>query len=502
MTGWLGQLLIVALNLLSRKVFLSQLGEVYLGLNGLLTNVVTFLSMAELGIGTAITYSLYKPIAENDIPTIKSLMAFFKKVYWILGIVIFLLGLAVSPFLPAIVGKDKEVEGLFPIFLFFVLNTSVSYFFSYKSTFLIADQKGYIFNINHYLWRCLMYGGQIAVLLIWKSFYAYLTVQLATTILENAIIARICVKRYPFLKDKDVQPIRQEDKKAIYKNTGSLILNRIGNTMVTSTDNILISVLVNVESVARYNNYTTVISAAAGFMQNGILSSVSSVANFNVHETNEAKREIFDLYYMLSTWLFGWLAIGAFFLVPPFVQLFYGEIYTLNKATLALMCVNSFLDSQIILFSIFISAMGLYWHTRYVGIIQAVINLVLSIIAGKIWGMEGIIIGTFLSKMCYSFWVDSRVVLRIGLETTRNRYLLSLLRDTIIIFAITGVIQLISPYLSGNRYLYFAEMLGICVVLPNIALYLVYRKTPAFTRLKTILRGLGQKFIGRIKKQP
>ena len=487
LTGWLGQVLIVVFNLFSRKVFLSNLGELYLGLNGLLTNVVTFLSMAELGIGTAITYSLYKPIAEHNIEAIKSLMQYFKRVYWALGTLIFILGLAVSPFLPAIVGKEKEVEGLFPIYLFFVVNTAVSYFFSYKSTFLIADQKGYIFNINHYLWRFLMYGFQIVVLLIWKNFYLYLTVQLVTTIGENVLIAHICEKRYPFLKDKNVQPLDPAEKKVIYRNTGSLVMNRIGNTMVNSTDNILISMLVNVESVARYNNYTTVISAAAGFLQKGILASVSSVANFNVQESNERKLEIFDLYYLLCTWLFGWLAIGAFFLVPPFVQLFYGETYVLNKATLGLMCINSYLDGQIILLSIFISAMGLYWHTRYVGIIQALINLVISIVAGKLWGMSGIIVGTFLSKLCYSLWIDTRTVLCIGLKSQMTTYLTRLLTDTILVLLGGAVIWLISKALSANIYLNFLETMILCILIPNALFFIRYRKARSFHRAKGIL---------------
>ena len=503
LTGWLGQLLIVAANLLSRKVFLNSLGELYLGLNGLLTNVVTFLSMAELGIGTAITFSLYKPIADHDIPAIKSLMLFFKKVYWSFGSIIFVMGLAVSPFLPLIVGKEKEVEGLFPIFLFFVLNTSVSYFFSYKSTFLIADQKGYIFNINHYIWQCLMYCSQIAILLIWKNYYLYLTVQLLTTILSNVVIVRICDKLYPFLKEKDVDPIGPETKKEIYKNTGSLILNRVGNTMVNSTDNILISMLVSVESVARYNNYTTVISAAAGFLQKGIMASVSSVANFNVQESNQKKLEVFEMYSMLCTWLFGWLTISAFFLVPPFVQFFYGETYMLNKFTLGLMCINSFLDSQIILFSIFISAMGLYWHTRYVGIIQALINLVISIIAGKLMGIGGIIIGTFLSKMCYSFWKESHVVLNTGLNAGRRKYLLSLLCDTIILLLIAAIIYFISTYLSNNVYIYFLELLVICTIIPNLCMYLIKRKTKSFQRIKTILLNVViRKIRNRLKPNP
>lgn len=485
-SGWLGQFCLIIVNLLSRKFFLNYLGEVYLGLNGLLTNIITFLSMADLGIGTAITFSLYKPIANNDIDSLKSIMKFFKRVYWIVGIMIIAIGLILTPFLPMFIGEEGTIDGLSKVFFFFLFNTAITYFFSYKSTLIIANQKGYLFNINHYIWQFVMYSLQIVVLICSKNYYYYLFVQLLTTVLENIIISHIAKRLYPFLREKDILPIAKEVKADIYKNSLSMILNKIGSTIVNSTDNVLISIFVNVTSVGRFNNYSTIVTAARDFLQKGITATISSVGNFSVNETNERKKEIFDLYYLISTWLFGWLVIGMYFLLPPFVEIFYGKQYILDSSIILCMCINSFMDGQVILFGVFISAMGLYWHLRYVGIIEAFINLVISICLGKEIGMLGIILGTFLSKICFSFWLQSKVVLNIGLHVGRMQYIKQLLKDSFVFLAIALVIYGISRVLSTEVVSYFVELLCFCLVIPNVVMYIVYRKSGSFQKIKNI----------------
>lgn len=486
LSGWMGQMFIIVFNLLSRKVFLNSLGELYLGLNGLLTNVVSFLSMAELGIGTAITFSLYKPLANNDTEELKSVMYFFKKVYWVIGSIIIIFGVILIPFLPLIVGQEYEIQGLPCIFLFFLFNTAITYFFSYKSTLIIADQKGYIFNINHYVWQLLMYIAQIISIVISGNYYCYLTVQFVTTLLEYLIISHIANKLYPFLKKHDMKPIPKEEKRVIFKNSTAMFLNKIGSTIVNSTDNILISTLISVSGVARFNNYSVLASAACGFMQKGITSTVSSVGNLAADGIGNQKKSIFEFYYMLCTWIFSYLVIGMYFLLPPFVSLFYGEQYVLDGSIIKSMCINSFLDGQMILLSVFISAMGLFWQLRYVGIIEAIINLIASIILGNLLGMVGIVLGTFLSKICFSFWIQIKIVLRDTLNIDIKHYVIALFRDSVMVGVICVFIDGCLPFLGTNKIVYLFETLILCIVVPSLCFYAIYRKTEAFGRLKFI----------------
>ena len=489
-SGWLGQVLILIVNLLARRYFLSVLGEEYLGLNGLFANVISFLSMAELGIGGAITFSLYKPIAKNDIEEIKSIMRFYRLVYWSIGFFILTAGLILIPFLPYLVKGVTVDINLTVVYFLFLFDTAVTYFFSYKLSFIIANQKGYIFNVNHYLWRFLMYAIQIVIIRITRNYYYYLFAQILTTVLEYVSISRIADQMYPFLKDKNVKPLDPAIRKSIFKHTYSMVLNKVGGTMVNSTDNILVSALVNVPTVARFNNYTSVLSAAGGFLYKGITASVSSVANFSIEESDDRKKEVFDLYYMISTWLFSWLVVGMYYLLPVFIELFYGKQYLLSDNVVKMMCVNTFLDSQIILYGVFVSAMGLFWHVKFLGITEAVLNLIISIVAGRQWGVFGIILGTFLSRFIANLWVDAYVVLKIGMNKSVLPYARMLLRDVLVELVVFGCIYLIKPFLSTTVTLYFIEMLVVCIFVPNIIYYLAWRKRDSFHYLKQILSNL------------
>ena len=187
---------------------------------------------------------------------------------------------------------------------------SVTYFFSYKSTLIMANQKGYVFYINHYICQFLMYILQILILVKTKNYYYYLVIQLSITVIEYLIISTIANSMYPYLKEKDAKPLNKGIKRDIYNNTLSMVLTKMGSTIVNSTDNILISAFVSISSVARYNNYSTIIGAAAGFLLKGITSTVSSVGNFSVYESAEGKKEIFDLQLIHPLSLF--YSISAF----------------------------------------------------------------------------------------------------------------------------------------------------------------------------------------------
>ena len=237
---WVGQFLLIFVTLVSRKIFLQNLGADYLGVDGLFANILSFLSMAELGIGSAITYSLYKPLALIDVDSMKSLMKLYKISYCIIGALIFIAGTILTPFLPYIVSNSSGLNNVTLIYFLFLFNTSVSYFFSYKSALIIADQKKYIFNINHYTWKITLCAAQIFVIIKSQNYLAYLALQVVSTILENYTIARIADKRYPWLKEKSTKKVPKETIAEIKKNTASMMLNKVGTTLVTSTDSVLI----------------------------------------------------------------------------------------------------------------------------------------------------------------------------------------------------------------------------------------------------------------------
>ena len=497
---WIGQFLLILVTLVSRKIFLELLGAEYLGINSLFANILSFLSMAELGIGGAITYSLYKPIAEDDVEQIKSLMQLYRKAYWLIGIFVMLVGLILVPVLPHIITGGEGIKHLDLIYILFLVNTSVSYFFSYKSSFIIANQKKYIFNINHYLWQFAMYAIQIVILLSYKNYYVYLIIQIAVTLLENITIAKIVDKKYPFLKNKDVKPLQPETVSEIKKNTSSMLLNRIGSTLVNSTDNILISWLVSVAAVGIYGNYSTISTAVGNILYQGLYAVVASVGNLSASKDKDRKEKVFKLIYMVVIWLYGWAGIGLFVMLTPFVQIWYGADMLLGVFIIEIISLNLYIAGQTVLLNIHIDAMGLYWGVRFKGIVEAAINLIASVILGKKYGLIGILIGTLLSHVLYSFWKESSVVFRNGFGTTANEYYGCFFKDTVAVMIALFLTVFLADCVTGDGIGAFGMKLILAIVIPNLTFWIAFRKRPEFIELCNIFKKQSESFIKKFKK--
>lgn len=500
MFTWVGQFSLIIVTLLSRKVFLELLGAEYLGVNSLFANILSFLSMAELGIGSAITYSLYKPIAEDDEEQIKSLMQLYRKAYWLIGAFVMFAGLILVPVLPHIITGGEEIKHLDLIYILFLVNTAVSYFFSYKSSFIIANQKKYIFNINHYLWQFAMYAIQIAILLRYKNYYVYLIIQIAVTLLENITIAKIVDKRYPFLKDKNVKPLQPEAVSEIKKNTSSMMMNKIGSTLVNSTDNILISWLVNVAAVGVYGNYSTISAAVGSFLYQGLYAVVASVGNLSASDDEKRKKKVFRLIYMIVVWLYGWASIGLFVMLTPFVQMWYGLNMVLSASIIAVNSVNFYITGQMVLFNIHIDAKGLYWSMRHEGIIEAIINLVASIILGKQYGLIGILVGTLLRYVLYGFWKESIVVFHDGFREKAGNYYWQFFKDTVVVMIAFLLTVFFSDHVTGDGIAAFGIRLILAIVIPNLTFWIAFRKRPEFIELCNIFKRQSESLIKKFKK--
>lgn len=256
-----GTLITTLLGFISRTVFINTLGVTYLGVNGLMISLLSMLSLAELGVGTAITFSLYKPLAEKDTEKVNTLMAFYKKFYRIIGLIIFALGLLFMCFLKYIVQDAHGISNLYLIYFIFLVDTSYTYFFSYKRTLITADQKAYLlvpFTAGFY---SLMVAARIAVLILFQNYIIYLLIQLVVGLAENIFINRYIDRKYTFLKDKSEQKIPKSEMAVITKNVKAMFLHRLGDYAVNGTDNIIISAFVSVTVVGLYSNYLLVITA-------------------------------------------------------------------------------------------------------------------------------------------------------------------------------------------------------------------------------------------------
>ena len=265
--NFLYNILNYGLRFISRIIFVKTLAEVYLGVNGLLSNVLGILSLTELGIGTAIGYSLYEPLAKKDNDKISSLMQFYKKAYHIIAIIVLLLGLVLLPVLPYLIKDTADIENLNIIYIIFLLNMVIGYLFSYKRTLITSDQKKYKIVPHIMTFDIITSISQIFVLLIFKKYIIYLLIQSVCTILENIVINKYIDKQYPYLNDKkEVKPIDKFELKTIKDKVKALLLHKVGSYTLCSTDNLIISKLIGIVTVGIYSNYSLIMNMISSFI--------------------------------------------------------------------------------------------------------------------------------------------------------------------------------------------------------------------------------------------
>ena len=283
----------ILIGLVTQKIFINILGTEYIGLNGLFNNIISMLAIAELGIGSAIIYNLYEPIANNNKEKIKSLLNFYKKSYRLIALIITVVGICVIPFLNIIVGENNIHENLTFIYLLFLFDTVASYFLTYKRSILYASQKTYIVNIIHIIYLILMNITQITILVLTKNYIVYLIIKIIFRILENIVITLVANKMYSYIREKNVKEIDKKTKNSIIKKVKGLVLHKIGGFIVLGSDNIIISSFLGVSIVGLYSNYNTILQAVDNLFSQVFSAIASSVGNLLVEKNSKKSYEIY-----------------------------------------------------------------------------------------------------------------------------------------------------------------------------------------------------------------
>ena len=323
----LTQIVITLLGFFSRKVFLDSLGIEYLGINGLLTNILSMLGLVEGGIGASIVYNLYKPLANNDKPKIIALVQLYKKIYSILAIGIFILGLSLYPFLGILMNEGGNIPFISIIYIIFLIKNIISYLNAHKWSLINADQRGYILAKYNLLFNVITTISKVIILITTKNYILYLLIEAAIFIIQNIYNGKVVEKRYPYIKTKDKYIVEKEVKDNLIMNVKALFLHNIGGYCVFGTDNILISALINVKTVGLYSNYTMIISQVSSLLTPIINGIGASVGNLIATESKEKNYEIFKVANFISFWIYSFCSIALYNLINPFIIWFLEKDY-------------------------------------------------------------------------------------------------------------------------------------------------------------------------------
>ena len=446
------QTVTILLSFVCRTFFARLLETEYLGLSGLFSNIISVLSLSELGVGSVIIIHLYKPLAENDQERICKLMNFYRKVYTAVGIFIICCGLALAPFIGKLVKNDTEIPHLEGYFLLFILQSASSYFFAYKQSLLTASQREYICSVVRQIFNILMNILQILFLCFTRQYIAYLIVSIVTSLGTNVAMSVIADRKFPYLKKGKSLQLDKDQTRGMFKNVSSMMLHKIGNTAINSTDNILISSMVGVIYTGLYSNYLLIMNAVTQILTIGLNAVSASIGDFNAQKTTQERKELFDAMYLLSMWLFGMSAICFCCLFQPTIKLWLGENYLLDFGIVLIVSVNFFVSGLLRVPNTFSDVNGLYTKTKFKPIAMALINLTVSIVCLKLWGLIGVFIGTLASYLLIGIWVDPFFLHKDVFKIPVGKYFSSLAGNVAVVVAIGaltyGVVQMTSFYVG------------------------------------------------------
>lgn len=484
----LGQMINVFAAFAGRKVFVWVLSKEYLGANGLFTGLLGVLSLAELGVGTALVYALYKPIADGDEKRTAELMNLYRILYRCIGAVILAAGLALLPFLDILIKDPPDIRGLQSIYLLFLGNAVFGYFFAYKQSLIIADQKAYITTVYINALALLRNLMQIAVLLLTKNFYLYLFVMITETVAYGILISRKADAMYPFLRRNKRDLPDRTLRRSIFKNIGAMSVHRISGAIVYNTDNLLMSAFVGLENVGIYANYQMIIQSVTRILAQVFAAFTASVGNLSVSEDREKIRRVFETLQFACFWCYSFSAVALFVLMNHFIEsVWIGEGYLFTMGIVALLAVNFYLTGMRQVILIFRDAMGIFWHDRYKPIAEVLINLVASLWLVQKFGIAGIFLGTMISTLATSLWVDPYIFFKYGLDMYSGKalagYFGTYLRRTAVMAAAGTITYGVCGLLPQQGFLPFLGKTAICAVLYNGILLALYGRCAEFKAL-------------------
>lgn len=479
--GFILKLYNIVIPFVMRTAMLYLLGVQYLGLNSLFTSILQVLNLAELGVGSAMIYSMYKPIVDDDKRKICSLMKLYQLYYRVIGLIIAILGLTLLPFIPRLISGD--IPSNINIYMLYLLNlgaTILSYWlFAYKNCLLDAHQRVDINSKIDFIIKTIQYALQLIVLIYIKSYYVYLIVALFTQVMRNIITAMIVDKMYP-----EYEPSGKLDKgevKVINNRVKDLFTSKIGGGIVNSSDTIVISTFLGLNMLAIYQNYFFILNSIIMIVGIIFSSCMAGIGNSIILETKEKNFNDLNKFTFIIAWISGFCACCLLCLYQPFMKIWVGQEYKLQLNVVICLCIYYFIYEINQLLCTYKDAAGIWHEDRFRPLVTALSNLIMNLILVKFIGVYGVILSTVLATLFIGMpWLLHNLFTILFEREQFKSYVKKLLLytgTTILSCSITYCICTLIRY-SDLLELIFKGL--ICCILPNIIFFFVYRKMAEF----------------------
>ncbi len=498
--GYIGNLTTQILGFVLRSIFIAHLGDTLNGVNDLYTSLLSVLSMAELGVGTALNYSLYGPVARKDYEKIKSYMLLYRKAYRVIGLVIGAAGLLVSPFLPYLVKQPEgvSVRDMTLYYFIFLFNTVSSYFVAYKYSLVNAEQKNYIQTNVITVTKMITVTLQIGVILATRNFYLYLLTAAFVELIQKIFVSDYLNRRYPYLKDRNVARLSREETGEVVQKTKALMFHKIGDVARLQTDSMIISSFINVTLVGYVGNYNMIFTSVSNFVNIIFNSVLSSFGNLIATESKDKQYQMFRVYRFFACWIYGFSAVGFFLLLTPLIILWpsVGPGKTLPATVVGLILTDYYFKGDRIVLSNFKTAAGVFEQDKYLALLQGAVNLVISIALVQKIGLSGVYVGTIVSGLIANV-TKPFIIYKACFDRDAKAYFVDSVKYLTVILGILAVLAGVkSAVLQEITVLGFAGMFVLVVIVFNGVFLLLFGRTEEFGYLWGIVRkklGKGQR---------
>lgn len=489
------------LSFVVRKLFLVYLNETFLGLDTLFINILGVLSFAELGIGSAMDFVLFKPAYDKDYRKLSQYITLFKKIYLIIGIIIFASGCALCPFIHLFINESLNVNvNIYVIFILFVINSSISYLFAYRFSLFHAFQKKSVHYLITTIGQFVFSFCQIISLFVFKNYYFYVISSLIYTIFVS-IISYVATKRlFADIKDNEAEKLDKSETKAFAKEVKSISMHKLSGVMNTSIDGIVISKFVTngVSVLGIYSGYTMITSAVIGLLTYVCDAIRGSIGNLIASSDLENGYRIFKILRLLFFWIASFCTTCILCLSNPFLKLVFGEAFVFDFFSVVIISLNFYISSNRIIFGVMRDAYGRFDIDRWKGLVQALLNLILSIVLVKFMGIKGVVLATAISCLLTSTWTEPHILHKYWLKKSETKhyyfYAIFLLLTIVTSLITYYVCSFVRDGIGG-----FLLKIIFCVFVPNVLLLLVFGWTKEFREIFNIVIGFIKSLFKKTK---
>lgn len=488
--GLVYQVVLMAFMFITRTAIVYALGSLYLGLNSLYASVLHVLSLAELGFGSAVTFSMYEPMARGDEETICALLNLYRRIYRLIGVAVSVLGLAVTPFLPFMIKGEVPADiNIYVLYLVNLANVSCSYLlFGYREALLVADQRSDISSLIGTVITVSRNLFQIVLLLWMKNYYLYCILIPVFTVIRNLAVYAATNRLYPEYVCRGT--LDRTVKKDIMKRVTGLLFYKISDVCRNSFDSIIISSFLGLTVLAKYNNYFYLINAVTYFLGSVTTAITAGVGNSMVSEGVQKNYRDFKKFNFIYLWITGWVTVCYFCMYQPFMRLWMGEDFLFNDGIMMIFCVYFYTWRMGDLCYTYRQAAGLWWQDRVRPVAEAAVNLLLNVVLVRFFGVAGVLFATILCLVFINAGWGARILYKYYFkEQSCIKYLKSLFQFGLLTFLGCLICYGILTWLVPSDLIFqWVCRIFLCLLLPPFLFWLLLHRRKEYREALQFIR--------------